>query len=214
MKAVIIGAGGHGKVVLDALRQAGRVDVIGFIDADAAKVGSVVMGLSVIGGINQLSKLRRQDVKGAIVAIGDSRVRRSYADLVTQSGLELINALHPSAVISPAAKLGRNILVAPNAVIGPETEVGDSVIVNTGALVDHECRLGVACHVCPGAVLAGRVTVAEGAFVGMGSRTLPCITIGPNAVVGAGAVVTADVPPDATVVGVPARIIKRAGSPA
>jgi UDP-perosamine 4-acetyltransferase len=209
MKVVIIGAGGHGRVVLDTLRQARQYDPAGFIDADTTRAGQLVSGLPVLGPINLLTKLRKQDIRAAIVAIGDNRIRQGYADEVAQAGLELINAIHPSATVSPSVKLGRNILLAAGAILSPEVEVADSVIVNTGAIIDHECRLGLACHVCPGVVLAGRVTVEEKAMVGLGARVLPCLTIGARATVGAGAVVIEDVPPGATVAGVPAKTIQR-----
>src|SRR5439155_1305504 len=80
-------------------------------DADTGKSGGEVMGLPILGPIHLLQKLRKQDVRGAIVAIGDNRIRRTYADQVLESGLELINAIHPSAVISPTAKIGRDVLV-------------------------------------------------------------------------------------------------------
>src|SRR2546423_3656733 len=116
MNVVIIGAGGHGRVVLDVLRAVGKFHILGFIDADTGKSGGEVMGLPILGPIHLLQKLRKQDVRGAIVAIGDNRIRRTYADQVVESGLELISAIHPSAVISPTAKLGSNILVAPRGV--------------------------------------------------------------------------------------------------
>jgi UDP-perosamine 4-acetyltransferase len=208
MNVVIIGAGGHGRVVLDVLRATAKFHVLGFIDADTGKTGGEVMGVPILGPIHLLQKLRKQDVRGAIVAIGDNRIRRTYADQVIESGLEVITAIHPSAVISPTAKIGRNVLVAAGGIIGTEAVIGDDVIINTGAVVDHECRIGRAAHIGPAAALAGRVQVGEGAFIGIGAKIVPCMKIGPHAVVGAGAVVIEDVPAGATVAGVPARIIR------
>src|SRR5882762_570141 len=129
MNVVIIGAGGHGRVVLDVLRSAGKFHVVGFIDADAGKSGGEVMGVPILGPIHLLQKLRKQDpqIKGAIVAIGDNRVRRTYADQVLESGLELINAIHPSAVVSQTAKIGRNVLVAAGAIVGAGAVVIEDV---------------------------------------------------------------------------------------
>jgi UDP-perosamine 4-acetyltransferase len=207
MNVVIIGAGGHGRVVLDILRLADLHTPVGFIDADTDRAGSTVANLPILGPINQLAKLRRQNITAAIVAIGDNRVRLSYAQFVLEAGLELINAIHPAAIISPTVQLGRNLTIAAGAVISTDAAIADHTIINTSAVVDHECRIGPAVHICPGALLAGRVEIDEGAFVGLGAIILPCLKIGHHATIGAGAVVRHDIPPNATAVGVPARLI-------
>jgi len=208
MDVVIIGAGGQGRVVLDILRAEARHNVVGFLDADPTLAGTTVGGLPVIGRVNQFPRLKEQRVKGAIVAIGESKARRRYAQLILDNGLELISTVHPSAVVSPSATIGRNVVVAPHAVIGPESRIGDSVLINTASIIEHECHIGAGAHVCPGAAMAGRVHIGQGAFIGLGSRIIQCLSIGDDAIVGAGAVVIADVPASATVVGVPARVIK------
>src|SRR4051812_44648950 len=124
MNVVIIGAGGHGRVVLDVLRAMGKFQVAGFIDADMGKAGQEVMGVPILGAIHLLGKLKKQEVRGAIVAIGDNRVRRSYADQVLESGLELINAIHPSAGGLSSAEVGRGVLVAAGGAGWPGGEVG------------------------------------------------------------------------------------------
>jgi UDP-perosamine 4-acetyltransferase len=208
MQVVIVGAGGHGKVVLDILRAAGRVEPVGFLDADPALAGTTVGGLPVLGAANLLPRLRQQKVRGAVVAIGDNRTRRQYAALVREQGLELINAVHPVAVVSPTARVGTNVVIAAGAVVCTEARVDDSAIINTAAIVDHEVHVGEAVHVAPGAGLAGRVRVGSLAFVGMGAQVIQCRSVGEGATVGAGAVVIEDVSPYATAVGVPARVIK------
>jgi sugar O-acyltransferase (sialic acid O-acetyltransferase NeuD family) len=210
MDVVIIGAGGHGRVVLDILQARGKHRVVGFLDADAALVGSVVEGLPVLGAINQISRLRQQKIRGAIVAIGDNRVRVSYAALLAEHGLALVTAIHPAAVIAKSAVIGHNAVVAAGAVVAASAKVADSAILNTSCVVDHECEIEAGAHICPGALLAGRVRVGAGAFVGLGAKVLPCLTVGKAAVVGAGAVVLQDVPEGCTAVGVPARIVRRA----
>ena len=210
MKLVIVGAGGHGKVVLDILRAQGLVEPVGFVDAAAGLAGTTVGGLPVVGSANVLPKLRQQNVRKAIVAIGDWRPRQQYATLLREHGFELVNAIHPTASISPTAKLGSNIVVAAQAAICTEAVIGDSVIVNTGAVVDHECQVGEAAHICPGAHLGGRVRIGAGAWIGLGADVIQCLTIGDRAVVGAGAVVIRDVPARVTIAGNPARIIKSA----
>jgi UDP-perosamine 4-acetyltransferase len=207
MDVLIIGAGGHGKVVLDILRAAGEVNPVGFIDADASLAGTTVAGVEVIGGPNLLPKLRKK-YEYAIVAIGDNRARRRYASAARDTEFELINAIHPSASVSTSATLGKNVVIAAGAVVCTEAEIADSVIVNTSAVVDHECVIADAAHIAPGALLAGRVRIGEEAFVGLGAKIIQCLTVGDHATVGAGAVAIEDVPPQVTVVGVPARLIK------
>src|SRR5688500_15272332 len=112
MNVVILGAGGHGRVVLDILRAAASHTPVGFIDADTSRAGADLDGLPLLGPVNVLARLRRQDVRGAIVAIGDNRIRAAYADLVLQNNLELINAIHPSAIVSPTVRIGVNVVIA------------------------------------------------------------------------------------------------------
>jgi sugar O-acyltransferase (sialic acid O-acetyltransferase NeuD family) len=211
MDALIIGAGGHGKVVLDILRAGNTHRPVGFLDADPALNGTTINGLPVLGQVNQLPKLR-QKARGAVVAIGDNRTRMQYADFLRQQGFELLSAIHPSACVSKTARLGAGIVITAGAVVGTDTTLADCVIVNTSAVVDHECVIEQAAHVCPAAAIAGRVHIGAMAFIGLGCRIIQCLTIGRNAVVGAGTVVIRDVPDETTVVGVPARIIKAAHS--
>ena len=213
MKVVIIGAGGHGKVVLDILRAQGKHDPAGFVDTTPALTGTVVGGKPVFGPPNLLPKLRQRGIDGAIVAIGDCRVRAQYARVLREQGFELINAIHPSACVSPTAAIGHNVVIAPQAAVCTEAKIGDSVILNTGSIVDHECEIGEGAHICPGVQLAGRVRVGPGAWVGIGANVIQCLSIGEYALVGAGAVVIRDVPAYATVVGCPARVIKTAEPP-
>ncbi len=209
MDIVILGAGGHGKVVLDILRASNEYNVIGFLDADRSLAGSTIGDIPVLGAMNLLPKLRQQrKIAGAIVAIGDNRTRHRYATLLESEGFTLASAVHPTAFVSPTATLGKNVVVGPNASVITEARIGDCTIVNTGAIVEHECEVGEAVHVAPGAVLAGRVRVGAFAFIGIGAQVIQCMAVGEGATVGAGAVVIADVPAGATAVGVPAKIIK------
>lgn len=206
MKCVIVGAGGHGRVVLDILLNAGQHEVMGFIDSDAGLAGRRVDGRKVLGDLDGLRRLRDTlGIEAAVVAIGNNGVRRDFADRIEDAGLELINAIHPSANLAHNVTLGRNVVIAAGALVCAHCQIGDSVIVNTGAIVDHESMIGTATHICPGSRLAGRVAVESGAFIGIGATVIQSLRIGYEAVIGAGAVVINDVAPMATVVGVPAR---------
>lgn len=208
-RCVILGCGGHGRVVLDILRQAGEVELVGFVDSNRDVRGRYVDGLEVLGTPDDLPRLRNEfGITRAIVAVGYNGVRRNFAEQLTVQGFELISAVHPSANIASTATIGRNTVIAAGALVCAHCQIGDSVILNTGCIVDHESVVSTASHVCPGARIAGRVVIESGAFVGIGSTVIQCLRVGCEAVIGAGAVVIADVPSMATVVGVPARIVK------
>jgi len=205
---VIVGAGGHGRVVLDILRSGGHYHIAGFLDSNRRLHGRRMDGLPVLGDMTCLPALWNRGVRRAVVAIGDNGVRRAFALRLDSAGFELVNAIHPSAHLARNVNLGTNVVIAAGALVCAHCQIGDSVILNTGCIVDHESMIGTAVHVCPGAKLAGRVTVESGAFVGIGATVLQGVRIGCEAVVGAGAVVIRDVPPMTTVVGVPARVIR------
>ena len=209
MNCIIVGCGGHGRVVLDILLAAGEHHVLGFVDSNRELLGRRVDGRVVLGDVSMIEQLRgQQEIEAAVVAIGDNGVRRDFADRCEAAGLKLINAIHPSANIAHNVTMGRNVVVAAGALVCAHCQIGDSVILNTGCIIDHETMIGTATHICPGARLAGRVSVESGAFVGIGATVIQNVHIGYEGIVGAGAVVIGDVDPLATVVGVPAREIK------
>ncbi|MHC5111855.1 MAG: acetyltransferase [Planctomycetota bacterium] len=205
-KCIILGAGGHGRVVLDVIVNQGRYDVLGFIDSDPRLIGRRVDGVPVLGTPAGLRRVHEEiGVNHAIVAVGDNGARRALADQLESLGFDLISAIHPCAHVAKNASMGRNVVVAAGATVCAHCQIGDSVILNTGCIVDHESMIGTATHVCPGARLAGRVTVESGAFIGIGATIIQSLRVGCEAKVGAGAVVINDVEPMTTVVGVPAR---------
>jgi|GEM_PF-46408 len=213
MKIVIAGAGGHGRVLLDILRNNHQFEVAAFLDADPALHGKNIDGLEVIGGLDTLEKFRSLGIGGGIIAIGDNRIRQVYADRFEKNHISLVSAIHPSATMADTASVGKNVTIAAGANICTHVAIEDSAIVNTGAIIDHESHIQKAAHICPGVRIAGHVIVRPYAFVGIGATIIQGISIGESAIVGAGAVVLEDVPPYATVVGVPARIIAAQKTP-
>jgi UDP-perosamine 4-acetyltransferase len=202
-----MGAGTHAKSVLEAIRSAGKFEVVGLVDDDPARAGEDVLGFPVLG-TGELERLRADGVAHAFAGvggIGDQSGRRGVFERLLAAGFELPPIVHASAVVSPWAELGRGAHVLATAVVNAGAEVGDDVIVNTGAIVEHDCRLGAHAHISPGVRLAGNITVGEGAHVGIGAVVIEGITIGPGALVAAGAVVVDHVAERARVAGVPAR---------
>ena len=212
-RILIIGAGGHGRVVLDILLQTGGHQVLGFLDNNDAIHGRRVDGIPVLGDIDALERFYRElNIDGVCIAIGDNGVRRGLARDVEHARIPLINAIHPSATLARSVSLGRNVVIAAGVVVCAHCQIGDSVILNTGAIIDHYTMVGEGSHICPGVRIAGRVKIEPGVFLGIGATVVPKVTLGCESVVGAGTVVIQDIAPMATVVGVPARPIKLAAA--
>ena len=202
MRIAVIGAGGHGKVVLDAILSKGAHTVAGVVDDNPELAGGKLFDVPIAGSTDNLS-----GVEGFIVAIGNNRVRREKYDLLLKAGYTPVSIIHPSAVISPSARIGIGTAVLANVVINPDACVGDNVVLYTSCTIDHECGISDHSYISPGCNVCGRVNVGTGAMIGAGAVILPGLSIGEWSTVGAGAVVTVDVPDSVTVVGVPARIV-------
>jgi UDP-perosamine 4-acetyltransferase len=200
---VIIGGGGHAKVVIESLRATGET-IAAIVDADPTP--RAVLGVPVVGDDLALAELKEQGLSKLFVAIGDNRLREKLGRKAREQGFSLVNAIHPSAVVSPSAILGEGVAVMAGVAINADSRIGDLAIVNTGAIVDHDCVLGAACHIGPATALAGGVTLGERAFLGVGARAIPSVTIGADTIVGAGGVVVRDLPDAVLAVGVPAKI--------
>jgi len=202
-RLVLLGAGGHGKAVLDLLTAAGMHEVAGLVDA-APRVMQV-LGHPVLGTEDALPALHAAGVAAAHPAIGDNAARMAAGGRLEAAGFVLPSLVHPAALIGTGAVLGAGAVVMARAVVGPEARIGRLVLINTGAIVEHDCELGEGAHVGPGAVLAGHVRVGARVLVGAGAVIAPGVSVGADARIGAGAAVTRDVPAGATVGGVPAR---------
>jgi sugar O-acyltransferase (sialic acid O-acetyltransferase NeuD family) len=202
---VVLGAGGHAKVVVATLEAAGH-RVAAVLDDDPRLWGTTVLGTPVSGPIDTIARCGRCR---AIVAVGDNAVRRRIAQRMPR--VEWVTVVHPAATVHPSVVLGPGTVVCAGAVIQPEARVGAHAIVNTSASVDHDSVLGDFVHTAPGARLAGQVTVGAGTLVGIGASALPGVSIGAESVVGAGSVVVRDLPDHVVAVGAPARITRIAG---
>jgi UDP-perosamine 4-acetyltransferase len=204
---VVVGAGGHAKVVIEALRAGGFSNIVGVVSNSPGP--SAVMGVPVIGNDESLVSLRNSGVRHAVVAIGDNATRDRLGDQLASSGFALVTTIHPSALISPSAMIFDGAVIMAGAVVGTEVKIERLAILNTAAHIDHEGSIGSAAHVGPGCALSGNVTVGRRALIGVGASVRPNISIGEAAVVGAGSVVVDDVLPGSVVVGSPARLMRK-----
>lgn len=197
---LILGKGGQGRDVLDALLAAGRT-VAGVFDDDDPPLPAQVPHLG------KLEDWRTKLTPGVefIAGMGNSTARAEIAAAVVVGGGRLASAIHPAAIISPRATVGPGVFIAAGCVIAPDAVIHDLAFINANCSVDHDCQIGVAAQLSPGVTLPGGVIVGDSAFIGAGAVVLPGKRIGVGAVIGAGSVVTRDVPDGVTVSGNPAR---------
>ena len=213
MRVIIVGAGGHGEVMADALLQSGLegVEPLGYVDDQPALVGCRRQGLPVLGTIASLPDIPHEAV---IIAIGDNARRAALFGRLTKAGERFATIRHPSAIIAPDVTIGAGTVICAGVIVNPGAVIGANVILNTGCSVDHHNRIGDHSHVAPGARLGGEVSIGEGTLVGIGATVMPGRQTGPWSAVGAGALVHKNVPSRVTVVGVPATPLRRGCQPA
>lgn len=208
---LVLGAGGHGKAVVDLVLTHGGWRAAGVVDA-APRVAAL-LGVTVLGDESLLAALARSGIGHAHPAVGNNVQRVAAAGRLAEAGFALPALVHPAAILSHGATIGEGVAVLARAVIGPEARIGRLALVNTGAIVEHDCIVEDAAHIAPGAVLTGGVRIGAGAMIGAGAVIRPGVTIGAGAIIGAGAAVLADVPPGATVAGVPAKTLPEPSPP-
>lgn len=207
MRVVVIGAGGHARSVLEAMRD-GPLEPAACTDPHPALHGMLLDGVPVVGGDELLPDLLRDGISGAVVAlgaVGDNTARARVFDEITAIGFALPVVRSRAARVATTARLGAGSVILAGASVGAAAQIGRNVLINTGAIVEHGCVIGDHAHIASGATLGGDVVVEERAHVGLGAVVCQGLRIGAAALVGAGAVAVRDVRAGACVIGVPAR---------
>jgi sugar O-acyltransferase (sialic acid O-acetyltransferase NeuD family) len=204
-RLILFGAGGHAKVVAEAWLAAHPDGEIAFLDDSADAAARTPLGHQVKGGRDWL-EANWPEVPVA-PAIGNNKARDLLIDTLRASGRQLATIVHPSAVVSPSARLGEGCFFSAGSIVNAEAELADGVILNTGASVDHDGRIGRCAHIAPGARLCGTVRVGARSLIGVGAAVIPGTEIGEDVVIGAGSVVIGPVPDGETWAGCPARPI-------
>lgn len=205
-KIIIIGGGGHAKVLIEAIRSTGCFEIENILDPKL-KIGTQLSGVPVIGGDEFLDG---QEVKGFCLSLGlgsirASDVRKNIFKKYKNRGFEFPAIVHGNAYVSKDSEIGSGSQVMAGVVIQPDAIIGENVIINTSAVIEHDCRIQAHSHIAPGAIIGGGVEVGECSHVGLGAKVLQGVKIGRNVTVGAGAVVIDYIEDGRTVKGVPAK---------
>lgn len=204
-RLILIGAGGHVKVVKDIIAFDNRLEVFAIVD-DAFCKTNVVDGI-IYAHTSYLDSLDVERFR-FFIAIGGNSIRKRLFDKLSIPIENYITLIHPHAIVSKTSQLGYGTVVMPNAVINADTSIANHCIINTNAIVEHDNVLGDYVHISPSATLSGVVNIGDGTHIGAGAVVIPGKSIGNWTTIGAGAVVTKDIPDGVTAVGVPAKIIK------
>jgi UDP-perosamine 4-acetyltransferase len=202
MPVIVIGGGGHGRVVLQVLLSMERI-VAGVIDPDPAVMPLLPAGVPLLGGDEVLGRWNPSqfELANGIGSVGRVDRRRANFERCKSAGFRFARVIHPSAILAPDVLLGEGCQVMAGAVIQTGSRIGLNAIVNTAAIIDHDCVVGDHAHVAPGVVLSGGVVVGPACHLGTGSIVIQNIMIGAGALVGAGTTVVSNVPEGTRVVG-------------
>ena len=202
-KLLILGAGGHGKVVSEIAQLMKQWEEIAFLD-DREDI-SEVLGIPIVGKLADLLALRSEYEYG-FVAIGSNTARLKWTEKLSHHGFKIPILMHPSSTVSAKSSIEEGTVIMAGAVINPDTKIGRSCIINTASTIDHDCILQEGVHTSPGVHLGGTVKVGKRTWICIGATIINNINIGCDSVIAAGAVVTKDVLSNVLVAGVPAVI--------
>lgn len=196
-KLLIIGAGGHGKVVADVAKTMNKYEGICFLDDNPTKE----FLYPILGKIKDLHKfVNTHDI---FVAIGNQKVRRSIMESIN---VDFATLIHENSIIGSNVEIGMGCVIMPGAVINAGTKIGNGVIVNTCSSIDHDCVINDYCHISVGAHVCGTVNIGDMTWVGAGATVINNVSITNDCMIGAGAVVIGDICESGTYVGVPAEL--------
>lgn len=203
---VVLGAGGHAKVVIEAAlaRDPGRQILI--VDDHPDAQSRRILGFGISGSRDWLAA----NAPGAPVALGlgDNTIRLEALEWLLGQGREIETVVHPSATVGPTVKIGAGAFLAAGSIVIAEARIGRAAIINTAASVDHDCEIGEGAHIGPGARVCGNVRVGARSLVGVGSAVRPGVAIGADVTVGAGSAVVGDLTVGGVYGGCPARPIR------
>lgn len=210
-RVVVLGAGGHGRVVGDAVMSRPDMELGGFLDARVPPGQEPLPGIPVLGRDDLLGQLAARGVTHAVVgvgSVGDATIRARLYRSVLAAGLSAATVVHAAAVVARDVHLGAGTVALARVVVNTGTGIGINCILNTGCIVEHNCVVGDHVHIAPGAVLGGDCRIGDGSHIGIGATLIQGISVGRNTLVAAGAVVTRDLGDNMLAAGCPARVIK------
>ena len=206
---VLIGSGGHCKIIVDSIERLGTFKIAGFIDLE--EIGKeVYRGYKIIGHDEDMQSIYDSGIHNAFIGIGfmgKSNIRKKLYFKMKDAGFNFPVIIDPSAVVAKDATIGEGTYIGRDAVVDADAKIGMNCIINTSAIVEHECIIGDFSHLAVASVICGQTQVGDECFLGANSTVIQRLKISDRCVVGAGSVVLSSIDSDCTAVGVPAKVI-------
>ena len=206
---VVVGGGGHAKVLISVLRKNAGYNIVGYTDIEDR---GTILNTPYLGTDSVLKEIgRRENNCSACIGVGNIKVtgvRRSIAGTLLSLGFDLPVVVSPDAIVNQEVIVGRGSMIFDGSIINSGSVIGECCIVNTSSVVEHDCIIGDFVHVGPGVALSGGVTVGENSMVGVGSTVLQHVKICENVLVGAGSTIIRNIDEPGVYVGSPARRVK------
>ncbi len=208
-KIVLIGGGGHCKVVISILKKLDNFEIAGIVDN--YKAGSLISGIKVIGADDDLKNIYKSCIHNTLVTVGsikDNTKRYKLFNMAREIGYKFPVIISSKAIVDKSVKIDEGTVIMPGSIINIDSSIGKNCIINTGAIIEHDCKIRDHCHIAPGVHISGGVEINNLSFIGVGVTIIQGIKIGKNVTIGAGSVVIKDIPDNVIAVGTPAKIIK------
>lgn len=208
-KIVLIGGGGHCKVVISILKKLDNFEIVGIVDN--YKVESFISGIKIIGTDDDLKDIYKSGIHNALITVGsikDNTKRCRLFNMAKEISYKFPVIISSEAIVDKSVRVDEGTVTMPGCTINIDSSIGKNCILNTGAIVEHDCKIGDYCHIAPGAHISGSVNIGELSFIGIGATIIQGIKIGKNVTIGAGSVIIKDIPDRVIALGNPAKIIK------
>ena len=188
-KAIVLGSGGHSRVVLSILYACQNHNIKGIIDLQEHTRNEHILKIPVIGSIKDLDKYIGESRLDIFLAIGDNSLRQSWWAKLIDLGFNMPNLISPNATLDPNSTIGEANVFCSGSFVGPESSLGNNNLVNTSAVIEHEVKIGSHCHIAPSSTIAGRSTLSNNCFIGAGAVVIDGIEVAEDVSIGAGSTV-------------------------
>ena len=208
-KIVLIGGGGHCKVVISILKKLDNFEIVGIVDN--YKADSFISGIKIIGTDDDLKDIYKSGIHNALITVGstkDNAKRYRLFNMAKEIGYKFPVIISPEAIVDKSIKIDEGTVVMSGSIINIDSSIGKNCIINTGAIIEHDCKIENHCHIAPGVHISGEANIGELSFLGIGATIIQGIKIGKNVTIGAGSVVIKDISDNVIALGNPVKIIK------